>query len=89
MRLRDVFQPPNRHHSHQGHAPFADHGRLFVAHCGQVRRHAEGKGAEEGAAAADQSVESGQSSGHGAHGTIFACGKQTIEGLYINAYTKL
>ena len=46
--LRDVLDAADGDHRDQGDAPLADHGGVLVAHRRQVRRHAEGEGAEKG-----------------------------------------
>ena len=60
MCLRNIQQPPGGDCGDQGDAPLPNHGGVQLPHGGQVCRHAEGEGAEEGAADPDQSVELGK-----------------------------
>ena len=53
LRIRDVLQPSDRDPGDQGDAPQPHDGGLQLAPRRQVRRHAEGQGAEEDPAAAD------------------------------------
>ena len=53
LRIRDVLQQADRDPGDQGDAPQPHHGGLQLAPRRQVRRHAEGQGAEEDPAAAD------------------------------------
>ena len=60
MRFCHLHQPSDGNCGDQSDAPFAHHGRLQLTAGGEVRRHSEGQGAEEGAADADEFVELGR-----------------------------